>query len=281
MIWTTQTINCRGKIVDMSHPVVMAIINVSPDSFYDGGQYTDDDLFLSRFEEVIEQGASIIDIGAMSSRPGAQIINIEEEKRRLCNKIELALKRFPEAIISVDTIHAETAAKTLEAGASIINDISGFSIDSQLLYVVAEKKAPYILMHMKGRPQDMQFKAEYEDVVQEILDFLIQKIQILQEHQIYDIIVDPGFGFGKTITHNFQILKKLEVFKILECPLLVGLSRKSFIYKTLNCSADRALNGSTALHMQALLKGARILRVHDVREAKECIQLYQALIDTP
>lgn len=272
------TLNCKSHLLSLASPLVMGIINVTPDSFYDGGRYTSVDAALFRAATMLEEGAAILDIGGMSSRPGAEILSPEMELERILPVVEAIVQRFPEAILSIDTIYSKTAKAALEAGAAIINDISGGRLDNQLFQTVADLGAPYVLMHMKGIPGNMQGQAVYEDVVAEVLDFFIEGIGRLRALGVKDILLDPGFGFGKTAAHNFQLLNNLHVFQITGCPVLAGISRKSMIWKTLKITPEEALNGSTALHIVTLQQGARILRVHDVRPAMETIRLWEALM---
>jgi dihydropteroate synthase len=253
----------------------MGILNVTPDSFFDGGKYTAMDAILFQAEKMLTEGADFIDIGGMSSKPGASIISAEDEIQRVLPALEAILKRFPETIISIDTVHAKTAQETIAAGAAIINDISAGEMDKNMISTVAKLQVPYILMHMKGTPETMQQQPSYENVSKEVIRFLLQKINHCRESGIKDLIIDPGFGFGKTTEHNFQLLKNLKSFEILGVPILCGLSRKSMINKILGISAKDSLNGTTALNTLALLNGANILRVHDVKEAKEAIQLVE------
>lgn len=273
------TLNCKGRLLSLSRPLVMGILNVTPDSFYDGGRYAGVDAALFRASAMLEEGAAIIDIGGMSSRPGAEILSSETELQRVLPVVEAIARRFPEAILSIDTIYSKTARACVEAGAAIINDISGGRLDEQMFETVAELEVPYILMHMKGMPGNMQGQATYEDVVAEVLDFFIESIGRLRSLGVKDIVLDPGFGFGKTSAHNFRLLNNLHVFQITGCPLLAGVSRKSMIWKTLKITPEAALNGTTALHVIALQQGARILRVHDVRPAVETICLWETLND--
>jgi dihydropteroate synthase len=271
------TLNCKGRLLVMDRPMVMGIINATPDSFYEGSRFKGADKILSRVEQMINEGADIIDIGGQSTRPGSEQVPDEEELERVVENIRAIHKRFPELIISIDTYRARVAKEAVNAGASLINDVSAGSLDLQMLDAVAELKTPYILMHMKGEPESMQKDPVYENVTREVLDFFIQKKIECREKGIQDIIIDPGFGFGKTILHNFKLLKELSVFSMLELPLLVGLSRKSTIYKTLDISIDEALNGTTVLNTIALMNGANILRVHDVKQAKEAAKLWSAM----
>lgn len=276
------TVNCKGQLLDLSQPLIMGILNVTPDSFFDGGKYNQETAVLQQVERMIAEGAAIIDIGGMSSRPGATIITDEEEIKRVIPFIELIVKHFPEAILSIDTVKSRVARESVAAGASIVNDISASRMDPLLYKTVAKLGVPYVLMHMQGKPGDMQKNPVYEDVTREVLDFFIQEIGTLRLLGVKDIIVDVGFGFGKTVEHNFQLLKNLHVFKILDVPILTGLSRKSMVCRPLDLKPEAALNGTTALHMVALQQGSKILRVHDVREAMEVIKLWQQIemVDT-
>lgn len=277
MLHQHTTLNCKGHLVSLDQPKVMGILNATPDSFFDGGQHNSLKSQLLQVEKMLSEGTTFIDIGGMSSRPGAEVIDVEEELIRVLPIIEATCKEFPEALISIDTVHSAVAKKAIESGAHIINDISAGQIDKNMYSTVAKLEVPYILMHMQGRPNQMQQNPNYENVSLEILDFFIKEIRDLRALGVKDIIVDPGFGFGKTAEHNFSLLKNLHTFQILEVPILAGISRKSMIYKTLNISNKEALNGTTALHMIALQQGSKILRVHDVKEAVQCIQLFQML----
>ena len=257
----------------------MGVINATPDSFYAKSR-THRDEVVARASAMLQSGAQIIDIGGMSSRPGAQIVSPEEEKKRVLPLIEEVKQQHPDAIISIDTVNAEVAAHALNVGAAIVNDISAWSIDPELLDLVVERNVPYVLMHMLGTPEDMQQSPHYQDVVLEVLDFFIEKLYTLSSRHVHDIIVDPGIGFGKRIEDNFSLIKDLSTFRMLEKPILIGLSRKSFIQKTLSVDASGSLHGTTALHMVALQNGARILRVHDVQPAIQCIKLFQSLQDS-
>ncbi|MEM9821955.1 MAG: dihydropteroate synthase [Bacteroidota bacterium] len=270
-------LHCKEQILDLSDPVVMGILNVTPDSFFDGGRYLEESAILRQLEKMLEEGASIIDIGGMSSRPGAELISETDELRRVIPIILKIRQKFPQVILSIDTLRSKVAVESIAAGASIVNDISAGQIDEAMMKTVAELKVPYILMHMQGRPNTMQTAPSYQNVTVDILDFFIEKLGRLKELGVEEVVLDVGFGFGKTIEHNYQLLKNLAAFRILDCPLLVGLSRKSMIYKYLNISAENALNGTTALHMVALQNGAKILRVHDVKEAVEAIRLWKVI----
>jgi len=272
------TLNCNGKILDLKVPKVMGILNLTPDSFYDGGKYQSLKSATERCSEMLKQGADIIDIGAASSRPGAKIISVNEEYERLIPILKVLLKEFDSAIFSVDTFRAEIAKASLDLGAAIINDITAGKFDDKMLPLISKYNSVYIVMHMKGLPNYMQDNPEYNDITAEILNFFNEKIKILNENNINKIIIDPGFGFGKKLNDNFKILKNLELFKELNVPVLVGLSRKSMIYKSLNIDSTDALNGTSILNSVALLKNANILRVHDVKEAKESIELCKRLL---
>ncbi len=271
------TLNCRGTLLSLQSPQVMGILNVTPDSFFDGGRYTRQDALLRQAEQMLKEGASILDIGGMSSRPGAEIISVEEELQRVLPSIEALHQAFPEAILSIDTIRGRVAEEAVGAGAAIVNDISAGAFDESMYPTVARLQVPYILMHMKGSPKTMQDNPDYEDVVQTVLDFFIAEVGKLRALDVHDIVLDPGFGFGKTVEHNYQLLKQMHLFKILDLPLLAGLSRKSMINKVLKTKPEHALNGTTALNMVALQQGAKILRVHDVRPAMEAVKLWQQL----
>jgi len=261
-------------------PIVMGILNVTPDSFSDGGQFVECNIAFEQAEKMIAEGASIIDVGGMSSRPGAQIISPDEELKRVIPVIQQIHRAYPETIISIDTVHGIVAEKAIEAGASMINDISAWSIDPSILDVVLAHRVPYVLMHMRGRPENMHDQVNYEDVTLEVLDFLIEQITFLRKKGLVDIIVDPGFGFGKTLTQNYEMLNRLHVFKMLEALILAGISRKSMIYNLLETSPDKALAGTIALNWVALEQGAKILRVHDVQEAMNIIQIFEKVQST-
>jgi dihydropteroate synthase len=268
------TICCKGQLIDLSTPKVMGILNLTPNSFFDGGKYKSDTEILSQVEKMLEDGASFIDIGAYSSKPKAEFISEDEEIQRIVPIVQLVLKKYPETIISIDTFRSKVAKVCLENGAAIINDISAGNLDDSMLETIANYNVPYIMMHMRGNPQTMQRLTNYENIVKELLFYFSEKIGKARTFGINDLIVDPGFGFAKTLEQNFEVLGKMELFQILELPLLVGFSRKSMIYKTLNSNAQNALNGTTVLNTFALTKGAKILRVHDVKEAMECVSLF-------
>ena len=270
------TLNCKGRLLVVDKPLVMGIINTTPDSFYSESRQENLDTVLAKAEIMIEEGATILDVGGQSTRPGSEKLTEEEEIKRVMDPIAAINKSFPEIVISIDTYYSNVAKMAVEAGASVVNDISAGSIDSKMIRTVAALKVPYVLMHMQGTPQTMQQQPMYENVTREVLDFLIKKVNDLHHSGITDIIVDPGFGFGKTIAHNFELLRNLPVFKMLNCPLLLGISRKSTIYKTLETTTEKSLNGTTVLHTIGLLNGASILRVHDVREGMEAIKLVDA-----
>ena len=274
------TINIKGKLMDFSSPKIMGILNITPDSFYDGGMFDSNKKILKQVEKMLEDGADIIDIGGCSSKPGSKKVIIDDEIKRVIPTIELIKSKFNEAIISVDTFRSEVAKKAVNIGASIVNDISAGELDPNMFNCVAELGIPYIMMHMQGSPQTMQNKPKYNNVVNDIITNLSKKIFRARELGIIDIVVDPGFGFGKTLEHNYQILNDLSFFKELDCPILVGISRKSMIYKILNNDPKNALNGTTCLNTVALSKGANILRVHDVKEAKEIIKLTNFLVSS-
>lgn len=272
------TINCRGRLLDTSTPLVMGVINVNEDSFYAESRALSTELVIEKATQMLHKGASILDIGAMSSRPGATIIDVETEIQRLIPVIQALVHKFPEVIISIDTMHSSVAKVCVESGAAMINDISAGNYDAQMMQTVADLGVPYVMMHMQGLPSDMQLNPRYDEVVMDILKYFVKKVHLAKSLGIKDIIIDPGFGFGKSIDHNYELMGSLEQFLMFDCPVLVGISRKSMIHKLLNIEASEALNGSTALHMFALQKGAKILRVHDVKEAMECVKIYGKLI---
>lgn len=272
------TLNCKGRLLVVDKPLVMGIINATPDSFYSNSRQQTTAAILQQATEMLQYGADILDIGGQSSRPGSTPITADEELSRILPGIEAIHQKFPQAFISVDTYYAQVAEMAVKAGASIINDISAGSIDKNIITTAASLQVPYVLMHMKGDPQTMQQSPEYKNVAAEVLDFFIEQTAKLKAAGIKDIIIDPGFGFGKTIQHNFELLKQLSVFKIFDAPVLLGISRKSTIYKTLGITAAEALNGTTVLNTIGLMNGASILRVHDVKEAKETIALIDAMV---
>ena len=271
------TINCKGKLIDLASPKVMGILNITPDSFYDGGAHKNEVEVLNHVERMLSEGATFIDVGAYSSRPNADHISEIDELKRILPIVKLILKEFPEALLSIDTFRSEIAKQCIEAGACMINDISAGKLDEHMLQTIADLHVPYIMMHMRGTPQNMQQQTEYDNLLKDILFYFSERITTAKAAGIIDIMVDPGFGFAKTLEQNFELLNKLELFKIIEKPLLIGISRKSMIYKTLETSAKEALNGTSVLNTIALQKGASILRVHDVKEAMECITLVKSL----
>ncbi|MDF2436380.1 MAG: folP [Bacteroidota bacterium] len=267
-----------GRIFDQrANPMIMGILNVTPDSFFDGGKYTTSAEWLDHTGKMIEQGADIIDIGACSTRPGAELISEEEESERLLKVVSSIKKHFPETLLSVDTFRASIAEKAVDLGADIINDISGGTMDETMFETVARLKVPYILMHIQGTPQNMQIDPTYEYVVKEVYEFLSMQLKKLQDLGAEHVILDPGFGFGKTVDHNFELMRHLDKFTELGCPLLVGISRKSIVNKLLNIKSKDSINGTSVLNTIALQKGAKIIRVHDVREAKEVITILQKM----
>ena len=271
-------INCNGKLIDLSSPMVAGILNITPDSFYDGGKYKDEPSIISRVKEIINEGAGIIDIGAYSSRPGAEHITEKEELERLIPVLEMIRNLYPDIVISVDTFRSKIAEFVIkEFNADMINDISGGNFDAEMPETIAESNVPYVLMHMKGTPQTMQNYPDYDDLLKEILSFFVEKVKISKDLGINDLIIDPGFGFGKTIDHNYELLNDLEKFQIFDCPIMVGISRKSMIYKLLDQDPEDVLPASTALHEAALERGANILRVHDVKEAVQTVSVFNKL----
>ena len=268
-----QSLNIKGKLIDLSRPKVMGILNITPDSFYSNSRTKSIDEALTKAAQFLNEGATFIDIGGYSSRPGAKDISTSEEVDRLVPVVESLVKAFPAAVISIDTFRAKVAAETISAGAHIINDIAAGDMDEKMFETVAKLQVPYMMMHMKGTPQNMQQNPVYDNVLLEVIDYLAKKVAALKALHVHDVIIDPGFGFGKTIEHNYELLNQMEAFKIFKLPILVGFSRKGMIYKTLGTSAAEALNGTSVLNTIALQKGAGILRVHDVREAVECVKL--------
>jgi dihydropteroate synthase len=271
------TLNSKGKLIDLTSPAVMAIVNITPDSFYGNSRINNVDEALKATEKFIKEGAKFIDIGAYSSRPGAANVSEDEELQRLAPIVEAIAKEFPETFISIDTFRAKVAKESIYAGAHLINDISAGNLDELMFETVAKLQVPYIMMHMKGNPQNMQQDPTYENITLEILNYFTEKIAALKKLGVKDMIIDPGFGFAKTISHNYEVLQKLQSFSNFELPILVGFSRKSMITKVLNIKSADALNGTSILNTAALLKGATILRVHDVKEAMECIKLTESL----
>jgi len=271
------TINCTGKLVDLSTPKIMGILNVTPDSFYDGGVHNSEKKILDHVEKMLNDGAIFIDIGAYSSRPNGINIDEDEELNRVVPALELVNKKFPETIISIDTFRSKVAETCLNSGASIINDISAGEMDKKMMKIVGKYNVPYVMMHMKGNPQNMIRKTNYDDMLKEIIKYFSKKINQAVSYKINDMIIDPGFGFAKDLKQNYDLLSNIDLLKILDKPIMVGISRKSMIYQSLKTNAKESLNGTTVLNTVSLIKGASILRVHDVKEANECIKLISAL----
>ena len=271
------TINCKGQLIDLASPKVMGILNVTPNSFYDGGKFADEKALLNQVEKMLNEGATFIDIGGYSSKPNAEFVSEEEELQRVIPIITTVTQKFPETFISIDTFRSKVANESIENGAAIINDISAGNLDENMMKTVAELQVPYSMMHMKGTPQTMQSLSQYENIVKEMIFYFSEKVAQARSFGINDLILDPGFGFAKTLEQNFEVLNKLELFQMLELPILAGISRKSMIYKTLETDAQNSLNGTTSLNTISLMKGAKILRVHDVKEAVECVKLYNLL----
>lgn len=271
------TINCKGQLIDLSTPKVMGIINITPDSFYDGGKDSTEGTVLEQAGKMLSEGADMLDIGGMSSRPGAEIISEDEELMRVLPHIKNIVQQFPDAVISIDTIHSKVADESLKAGAHIINDISAGRFDALMIPTVAKHKVPFILMHMQGLPADMQKLPAYQNVTTEVMDFFVERIAACRSAGINDTIIDVGFGFGKSVEHNYTLLHNLKYFAQLNTPILAGVSRKSMICKVLGINPENALNGTTAVNTIALMNGANILRVHDVKEAKEVVKLFSNL----
>ncbi|MCO5945361.1 dihydropteroate synthase [Mucilaginibacter flavidus] len=270
------TLNAGGKLIDLSRPKVMGIINLTPDSFYAGSRKQGIDAALQQTEKMLDEGADFLDLGAYSSRPGADDISIEEETDRLLPVVEAIAKRFPDAILSIDTFRAPVAEAAINAGAHIINDISGGQLDEHMFATVARLQVPYILMHMKGNPKTMNQLAVYDDVFAEVYDYFADKYHQLKQLGVHDVIIDPGFGFAKKPEHGYALMNRLPDFEMLGLPILAGISRKKMIYGLLNITAAEALNGTTALNTVALTRGANILRVHDVKEAVEAVKIWEA-----
>ncbi|HEX5743814.1 MAG TPA: dihydropteroate synthase [Flavobacteriaceae bacterium] len=271
------TINCKGTLIDLSTPKVMGILNLTPDSFFDGGKYQNEKSIIEKVDKMINEGATFIDVGAYSSRPNAIHISEEEELKRLIPTLKLLFKTFPELLISVDTFRSKVALASVENGACMINDISAGEMDEKMFETVAKLQVPYILMHMKGTPQNMYKNPTYENIILEIMSYFSEKIYQLRKLGLNDLIIDVGFGFGKTLEHNYQLLQNLDYFKHLNIPILTGISRKSMLQKPLNITADEALNATTVANTIALLKGSSILRVHDVKEAVEAVKITSLL----
>ena len=271
------TINCNEKLIDLTAPKVMGILNVTPDSFFDGGRYKDESDILKQTEKMLKEGATFIDVGAYSSRPGAKHISETEELQRIVPVVMLLVKNFPDIIISVDSFRSRVVEDSINAGAALINDISGGKMDEQMFHTIAKLQVPYIMMHMQGTPQNMQSSPIYKDIITEVISFFTAQLFKLRELKVNDVIIDVGFGFGKTPVHNYELLNKLSLFKNLELPILTGVSRKSMLYKLLDISPQNALNATTVANTIALLNGTNILRVHDVKEAVEAVKIVSQL----
>lgn len=274
------TINCKGALVDLANPKVMGILNVTPNSFYDGGKFKNETEFLLQSEKMIQEGATFIDIGAYSSKPNAATISEKEELARIIPIVNAILKNFPDVLLSIDTYRSKVASICLDYGAAIINDISAGTLDEKMFEIIAKYKVPYCMMHLKGTPKTMQSLTNYEVLINDMLYYFSEKVALARSFGIHDLLIDPGFGFAKTNEQNYEILQKLEVFSVLDIPLLTGFSRKSMVYKILNTIPEEALNGTTVLNTIALMKGSKILRVHDVKEAVECVTLFNKLNDS-
>ncbi|GIM59419.1 dihydropteroate synthase [Capnocytophaga canimorsus] len=270
------TINCHGELLDLTSAKIMGIINITPDSFYENSRTSSKDL-LKKAEKMLEQGADLLDIGGYSSRPGATEVSQEEELRRVVPVVKTLVKTFPKVRISVDTFRSEVARQSLSEGACMINDISAGHLDEKMWQIIADFQVPYIAMHMKGTPKNMQEHTHYEDIVKEMIFYFSQIKSKAQQYGVNDLIIDPGFGFSKTLEQNYEILRKLSLFRILDVPILVGVSRKSMLYRLLQTTAENALNATTIVNTLALTKGAHILRVHDVQQAKECVQIFEKM----
>lgn len=271
------TINCKGNLIDCNIPKVMGILNVTPNSFFDGGKYSDAEAILFQVEKMLHEGAAFIDVGGYSSKPNAEFVSEQEELNRILPIVQLILNRFPETLLSIDTFRSSVAKACLENGAAMINDISAGKLDDKMLETIADFQVPYCMMHLRGTPETMQTLTNYDAIVKEMLFYFSDRVAAARALGIIDLIIDPGFGFAKTTEQNFEVLQKLELFQTFELPILVGFSRKSMIYKTLNSNASEALNGTTVLNTLALSKGAKILRVHDVKEAVECVKLFEKM----
>ncbi|MBF6653207.1 dihydropteroate synthase [Flavobacterium columnare] len=271
------TINCKGKLVDLRKPKVMGILNITPDSFYDGGKLKTDLFVLEQAEKMVLDGAFFLDVGGQSTRANAPFLSADEELGRIEEIVLLLIAKFPDVLVSIDTFHSKVADECLQIGASLINDISAGGLDANMFRVIAKHNVPFVMMHLKGTPKTMQQMVDYDDLLKEILFYFSEKIAKARSYGINDLILDPGFGFSKTLEQNFELLSKMELLSIAELPILVGMSRKSMIYKTLDLTAQEALNGTTVLNTIAITKGASILRVHDVKEAVEAIRLCEMI----
>ncbi|MGF1555017.1 dihydropteroate synthase [Paucihalobacter sp.] len=270
-------INCNGQLIDLTTPKIMGVLNLTPDSFYDGGKYKDTASILKTVATMLEQGATFIDVGGYSSKPGADFVSEFEELNRVIGVVKLLIEEFPNCLISIDTFRSKVAEAAVKQGAVMVNDISAGILDDNMIATISKLKVPYIMMHMRGTPQTMTQLTDYDHLIKDIIAYFGERLQLTKLQGIADIIIDPGFGFAKSIQQNFELLSQLELLQIVDKPMLVGVSRKSMIYKTLQTSPEHALNGTTALNMIALEKGANILRVHDVKEAMECVTLYNQL----
>ncbi len=271
------TINCKGQIIDLSTPKIMGILNITPNSFYDGGKYSLEKNAIAQVEKMLNEGATFIDIGAYSSKPNAEFVSQDEELIRIIPVVKAILKEFPNALLSIDTFRSSVAQVCLNNGAAMINDISAGSLDEKMMEVISKYNVPYIMMHLRGTPQTMQNQTNYDNLIKDMITYFSDKVNKARSLGINDLIIDPGFGFAKTTDQNYEILSNLELFKILELPILAGISRKSMIYKPLGVTSNDALNGTTVLNTIAISKGATIIRVHDVKEALECVKLCEKL----
>lgn len=271
------TINCKGQLIDLSTPKVMGILNVTSNSFFDGGRYKNESEILSHVRKMLNEGATFIDIGAYSSKPKAAYVSENDELKRIIPIVTLILEHFPKTLISIDTFRSEVARICIENGASIINDISAGSVDEKMMETIAKYDVPFVMMHKRGTPETMQSMTNYENIVKEILFYFSEKVAMARSFGINDLILDPGFGFAKTLDQNYEVLQKMELFNMLELPLLVGISRKSMIYNLFKCTPEEALNGTSIINTIALNKGAKILRVHDVKEAVECVTIFNKI----
>jgi len=272
-----KSINCKGELIDLRSPKIMGILNLTPDSFYDGGKYTSEKEILLQIEKMIDEGATFIDIGGYSSRPGAKHISEKEEVLRIIPVVNSLIKHFPNILLSIDTFRSEVAKQSIDSGACMINDISAGNLDSKMFETIANLQVPYIIMHMIGTPQNMQNNVEYDNLIKDIIYFFSKKINALRELGVNDIVLDVGFGFSKTLDQNYELLQNLNLFKNLDLPILTGISRKSMLYKLLNITPKEALNSTSVANTIALLQGANILRVHDVKEAMETIKIVKKL----
>ncbi|WP_413512126.1 dihydropteroate synthase [Myroides odoratus] len=272
------TINCKGELIDLSIPRIMGILNITPNSFYDGGKYKTDLDFLNQTERMLNEGADFIDLGAYSSKPSAEFVSEEEEIKRLVEVVALLVDKFPNIKLSIDTFRSQVAKRAIEAGGALVNDIAAGILDEQMIEVVGKLQVPYIMMHMRGNPKSMQSLTDYKDLILDMRYYFSERLAKAREAKINDVILDPGFGFAKTMEQNYELMAKLEHFHCFDLPLLVGISRKSMVYKLLNCTPQEALNGTSVLNTVALQKGAHILRVHDVKEANEVRKILKQLM---